>query len=823
MKTTFASTALRLLTAGAYFLPIAAFAQTVPTASNEDTVEVNEGVGEIVVTAQRRSENIQNVPIAISAFSNETLAQRGLTNVGQISGYTPNVEIKNTASFAGSSQILVASIRGIGQNDFAFNLEPGVGVYIDGVYYARSLGAVVDLLDLERIEVLKGPQGTLFGRNTIGGALNIVTRDPGEAFKYQLEATTGRFSRTDLRGSVDVPLIEDKLLSQFSFSVKRRDGYQRRIPFAGAAGSITDLGSFITADAPGGSNTQGGENVINLRGKLKWIASDVFKMVVSADYTRANQEARPSTLIKTFAAPTDGTVLAAYNGCIFGGAPAFICSQRGTVNTSFFGVNIDADPNNNRLPISDAFVTGNIDTTYARGSNYDDLTSWGLSATAELELSESATVKSITAYRNLDSKFGSEISGMPILGNDASFLMDQSQFSQELQLSLDSFDNRLKSILGLYYFKEKGGLTDLPVIGEGLIQIFGPNEFRNKAFAAFAHEHFDITDKWGVTFGMRYTKENKRFEGFQQDLNSFFIRSRGVDPNGALPPAIIAILPDPTDRTRLYPLGVNRRSFSNTSFRLGTEYKFTSDVMAYYSFSQGFKSGGWTTRLLDVIPTNNANDLTFLPEKADTHELGLKSTFFDRNLRLNIAAFTTKYSNIQVTQFNGISPVFKNAGRSTIRGIEAELQARLGNLSLNGSIGYLDAFYKSLSPGVTFSVNNNLVNTPKWSGSFGANYRYELASGSSFSLASDYTYKSNSSPDAENSPFLQSGNVGLINGSIAFSAPEDLWGLTFGVHNLTDKRFVVGGFDQSAPGQIGYVAAAYNPPRQWYLTLRIKN
>ena len=802
-----------------------AFVAPAPVHAQEtQAAQAGAGVGDIVVTAQRRSESIQQVPIAVSAMSSSTLQQRGLTNVAQISAYTPNVDIKNTASFAGSSQILVASIRGIGQNDFAFNLEPGVGVYIDGVYFARSLGAVVDLLDLERVEVLKGPQGDLFGRNTIGGALNIVTRDPSTDFHYQLEATTGRFSRTDVRGSVDVPLVQDKLLSQFSFSVKRRDGYQKRIPFPGAAGTVSDLGGFITAGPPGGSDTQGGENVVNLRGKLKWVGSDSFKLLISGDYTRANQETRPSTLLKTFAGPTDQTAMAVYNGCIFGLAPPFLCSNRAVVGTSFFGVNVDADPNNNRLPISDAFVTGNKDTTYARGSNYDDLTSWGLSGTAEWSATDKLTVKSITAYRKLSSKFGSEIAAMPILGNDASFVMKQKQFSQELQLSHSGLDDRLKSVIGLYYFSESGSLLDLPVIAEGLIQVFGPNSFKNKAYAAFAHENFAITDHLGLTFGVRATREKKRFEGMQHELNSFFLRSRGIDPNGPIPPAILPILPDPSDITRLYPMGVNHQTFSNVSFRAGVDYKFSRDVMAYYSFSQGFKSGGWTTRLLDVIsPPNDVSQLTFRPEKANTHEIGLKSTPFDRHLRLNLAAFTTDYTDIQVTQFNGISPVFKNAGKATIKGFEAEAQAKIGDLSLSGSLGHLDAYYRSLDAGVTFPVTNRLVNTPKWSASFGANYDLVLASSARISLAGDYTYKSNSSPDAENSPYLQSGKVGLLNGSISYNAPEDRWGVTFGVHNITDKRFVVGGFDQSGAGQIGYVAAAYNPPRQWYLTLRVKN
>ena len=800
-------------------LPAITGAQAVQGAQKDAGLQLEE----IIVTAQKRKENAQEVPIAITAVSGKSLQQMGLGNVADLSGHVPNIDIKNTVSFAGSSQILVAAIRGIGQNDFAFNLEPGVGVYIDGVYYARSLGAVVDLLDLERIEVLKGPQGTLFGRNTIGGALNVVTRDPEKEFKSQLEATTGRFNRTDLRASIDVPLIDNTLLSQLSFSSKRRDGYQKRIPFPGQAGTISDEGNFLTAGTPGGSDTQGGENSLNVRGKFKWIPSDNFKVLLSGDYTNARQEARPATLIKTFAGPTDGTALTAYNGCIFGAAPPFICSKRGTVNTSFFGVNVDADPNNNRLPVSDAFVNGNIDSSYARGSNYDNLESWGLSATADWTLSDDMSLKSITAYRTLDSTFGSEIAAAPIVANDASFAMNQLQFSEELQFNLNSFDQRLRSVFGLYYFRESGGLTDYVVFGEGLIQVYGPNDFKNKAFAAFMHENLAITEQWGLTLGVRLTDEKKEFEGFQHDLNSFFIRTRGVDPNGPLPASILSILPDPADPTLLYPMGSNHLEFKNASFRAGTEYKFTDDVMTYYSFSQGFKSGGWTTRLLDVIPGNNAADLRFNPEKADTNEIGVKSELLDHHLRLNAAMFSTVYKDMQVTVFNGISPVFSNAGKSKIDGFEVEAQARMGNLSLNAGGGHLNARYTELDPTkATFPITNSLVNTPKWTGTLSAMCDFHLPNSSQLTVGGDFSYKTSTSPDAENSPYLKSGDIRTLNGSLSWSNADDKRSVTFGIHNITDQRFIVGGFDQSHPGQVGFVSAGYSPPREWYLTLRVK-
>jgi len=808
---------------GTSTLALSAALSTAAYAQSETDENSVRQLDTIIVTAQKRQENLQDVPIAISALDSQGLERRGITRVDQISGFIPNIDIKNTVSFAGSSQILVASIRGIGQNDFAFNLEPGVGVYIDGVYFARSLGAVVDLLDLERIEVLKGPQGTLFGRNTIGGALNVITRRPKGEYGYQLELSTGSFSRTDVRGSVDIPLIEDQLLSQFSFSVKRRDGYQRRIPFPGAAGTVTDLGNFLTAGPAGGSDTQGGENVFNGRAKILWEPRDDFSLLLSADYTNANQEARSTTLLATFAGPTDGTALSAFNGCLFGAAPAFICSERGVVGTSFFGVNVDADPNNDRIPFTDALITGDIDTNFSRGSNFDDLVAWGVHATADYDFSPNVSLKSITAYRSLDSQFGAEIAGAPFVGNDASFDMNQTQFSQELQLNINLLDGRFKSILGAYYFTEQGGLTDTPIFGEGIIQIFGQNDFNNRAFAFFAHETFDITERWGVTFGARYTNERKDFEGFQQDLNSFFLRVRGADPNLPLPPEITAILPDPNDPTRIFPLGPNRLNFDDVSFKAGTEYRVTDDTLAYYSFSQGFKSGGFSTRLLDVVPGNSIDSLIFDPETANTHEVGVKSELFNNRVRLNAAVFTTDFNDIQVTVFNGISPVFSNAGQARIRGFELEGEARFGNLSLNAGLGHLDAEYTELGENVTFSITNDLVNTPTWSATIGGSYDIDLANNSGrISILGDFNIKSSTSPDAENSPFLRSGRTDILNTAIAYHDPNDRWSLTAGVNNLTDERFIVGGFDQSGPGQVGFVGASFSPPRQWFLTLRVK-
>src|SRR5580698_145523 len=234
---------------------------------------------EIVVTAQKRSENVQKVPIAITAFTAETIQSKGLDNLHALSNLTPNVNLDGGAPFSGDSSVLSASIRGIGQDDFAFNLDPGVGVYLDGVYLARTIGANQNLLDVDRIEILKGPQGTLFGRNTIGGAINIVTHTPGDEFSIHGQATVGSYQRHDISMTTDIP-ISSSLLTTFSVSSLTRDGYQNTIPFpATAPYQVTGQADYPKAPGNESSSTNGGQNQQVIRGKILWHAADNFDVI----------------------------------------------------------------------------------------------------------------------------------------------------------------------------------------------------------------------------------------------------------------------------------------------------------------------------------------------------------------------------------------------------------------------------------------------------------------------------------------------------------------------------------------------------------------
>ena len=761
------------------------------------------GIEEIIVTAQKRAENLQDVPIAVSAFTNDAMKVKGMTNVAQLGDFTPNVEIDTTSSFSGSTQVLTAYIRGIGQNDFAFNLDPGVGVYVDGVYYARTIGAVLDLLDLERIEVLKGPQGTLFGRNTIGGAINIITRKPADEYQAQGEVTIGQYNRTDFRGAVDIPIIQGKLHSQLAFSSKNRDGYHEYRDWTAGGTFQTNANSLVRV-VDTRYDEAGGENTDNIRAKLDWLASDAVNVTFGIDYSRVDEQPTPSQLLGLI----PGGLADAYNACISTAdaamAPPFCSQPIANAGNILLGVNVDADPGNNFLPFDERFIIdGPQDFSYSTGAGYSQVETRGLSTTVNWDVNDDLKFKSITAFRDLDSAFGVNVPGTPfIIGNHA-FTMTQEQFSQEFQLTGVSFRNKANWVLGAYYFHEEGNLTDYVHFAEGLLQILGPNDFDTDAYAIFSNVDYALTENIGLTAGVRYTVEDKEFLGAQRDLNSLAFKA-------GFP---LALHPDPTDTTLYFPSGVNKQNFDNISIRLGTQYRFDNGNMIYVSYSEGYKSGGWTTRAtVPILEAPNFNE-----ETAETIEIGFKGRFLSDKIQANIALFTTTYNDLQVTVQAGVSPVTENAADSQIDGIEVELITLLSEqFSLTSNFGYLNARYTDLGPGTNLTTDFLFVNTPEFSASVSADYIIPLFSFGEVLFHADYSYKDKQANEGENQPLLISQPANLFNAVIRYTNLRQDWELSLGVRNLTDDRYIVAG--QNQPG-IGYAGGTYNRPREWYITL----
>lgn len=806
------------------------------------------GIQEIVVTAQKRAENVQNVPIAISAFAGSALQERAVADISALSNLAPNVTFDASTPFSGSNLVLAAYIRGIGANDFAFNLDPGVGVYLDGVYLARTVGANQDLADVERIEVLKGPQGTLFGRNTIGGAVSIVTHDPGNTFAIKGDVSTGSYRLFQVRGVVDVPLSDD-LRSSVAFSMKRRDGYMTRIAFPGGGNFNTPpLTSFKAADYKGiGLGREGGENSWSTRGKLVWNDGGPFKLTLSGDYSLSDSAATPNTVLRTFPAVFAGTyncaLTATVNSSCGGGPPSFafapgVAGLYGLFDLpSPFGVNVDANPSNDRVPYDDRFLTGDIDKSYATGNNFSRMTNWGVAATAAYDLTDTLQVKSITAYRKLGWKSGMDLDGSPLNFLQVSFIMNQHQFSQELQLLGTALDQKLHYVLGGYYFREAGNLHDYVTFAEGLLQVDGPNNLSTRNGALFGQIDWSPNELLGFTIGARYTRENKSFEGFQADNNGLvykILQQVGVPPCASLTPIsdacrIAANFPNPGQPLRYYIAGVQKQKFSNFSPKVGVQLHPMQDVMLYGSWSRGYKSGGWTTRLSNPLPYAP----NFGPEKAETFEAGVKSQWLDRHLQLNAAIFQTNYDGIQLNFQQGVSPTIQNAGDARIRGFEVEMVAApVDGLTVNASVGYLDAVYTKVDAGAQVAANpdpvfgnygvfpgETLPKTPKWKFNISPRYAFSLGQYGQLTLLGDYTHTSRLKNDTEGYFMLVRPATDVVNASVQYEAPGERWSVTVGGTNVTNERYLVTGQAQLAGGQ---VYGTYSRPAEWYARFQFK-
>jgi len=821
---------------------------------------------EVIVTAQKRSENVQQVPIAISAFTASALQERSVGDISALSNLAPNVTLDAGTPFSGSSSVLAAYIRGIGQNDFAFNLDPGVGVYLDGVYLARTVGANQDLLDVERVEVLKGPQGTLFGRNTIGGAISVVTRDPGADFGYQADVTTGSFDLMKVRGSIDVPL-SNTLTSSLTVGVKRRDGYQKRVPFdfGGQVYDLNDIRDYQHINYQSASR-EGGDDVWNARVKLKWDNGGAVQARLSADFTNIDQPAAANSLL--LAVPSvpgpfaglasnnvPGTALdpTASTGFLFAGLYNFcigatdaqiaarnaqnLCGPRGTtLNPSrqlapLAGVNVDANPFNNRLPFDNRFVTNDPDKSYATGASNQKLRNWGVAGVLDFELTDALALKSITAFRDMAWKVGLDVDGSPLTAAAVSFEMNQQQVSQEFQFLGHALDNKLKYVLGLYYFREQGDLHDYVTFADGMLQIDGPNQLWTRNYGAFTQIDWRITDLFGITVGGRYTKENKEFEGAQADLNGFNYKLFNcMNFAGCRAPLSF---PDPNYALRYYVPGTQKKDFNNFSPKVGVQLYPADDLMIYTSYAEGYKTGGWTTRLSNPLPPDPVTGVVPAPdfdeEEAKTYEIGLKSQFFGNRLQVNAAVFRTDYDGIQLTFQQGVSPTIQNAGDARIKGAELEVNTVLTDgFTLAASIGYTDTEYTSVLPQSVVAPNPfqegvfvgaELPKTPKSKFNLSPRYEIALAGGAAVVLLADYTRVGKLWNDTERTLLLEREASDLINASIAYQAEGGKWDVTLGGTNLSDERFLTTGQAQIGGGLI---YGTYNRPREWYLMLHVR-
>jgi iron complex outermembrane recepter protein len=850
---------------------------------------------EVVVTAERREEKLQDVPIAVTAFTNETLVSRNMTDIHSLTNLTPSVNLDAASPFSGDRSVLSASIRGIGQDDFAFNLNPGVGVYLDGVFLARTIGSNLNLLDIDRIEILKGPQGTLFGANTIGGAINVVTHNPGDTARFVGSVTGGQYNRRDVGFTADIPITEN-LLSSITVATQNQTGWAKTIPYPtnspyGSTPFVVDPDTAYPKAGYATSDNWGGTGVTSMRGKLVWKASDKLDVTFTADWTHQDQTALNYTVLATYGqqGTTPGnlnfsTFSTLYNLCISnnaatlpaaiqasGGPPTFVpvnalfagvCSQPRAhvpglsvggaplVGAGYVGgpagpYNINNHPGTSYLGTNQpriwfdlaATQTGNIDTTYSTGPDFARNDVFGGSVTGVYHFGNGMDLKSITGYRQIKWNIGTDLDGTPETLQEVTDAQHQWQVSQEFQLLGKALDGNLNYVGGLYYFKEAGYVHDYVPFEDILFVYDVANDIQNEDYAAFINLDYRLSN-WGFSAGGRYTHVKTNFLGGQSDLNSF--------PLGSTLYPIVTGLP----YLRYFPAIPDSQSWDIFDPKLGIQYHFSPDLMAYASWAKGFKQGGWTTRLSAVI--TDPTFARFSPEYSSTYELGLKSEWFNRRVLANAAVYYTDYTGIQLNVQQGISPVYTNAGNAKIKGAELELQWLVGGgLQINVSGDYIDAYYTYVNPnanipqqilpdgtnvcpataivgepphpvcaiqppGVT-QLDAKLPKTPKYKGSIWPSYDFVLPSTATLRLLAAFTYTSEIWNDSLNTPELRRPASRQLDASLHYVSPGGKYDLAFGGTNLTDDRYCTAGSPNAGAGEVG---CYYNPPRMWYVSLR---
>jgi iron complex outermembrane receptor protein len=499
--------------------------------------------------------------------------------------------------------------------------------------------------------------------------------------------------------------------------------------------------------------------------------------------------------------------------------------------------------------------TGSIDATYANGPSFAKSDSYGASLTLDWLISENMKLKSITGYRGIVWNIGTDLDGTPESFQEVTDSQKQHQISQELQLTGKLLNDRLNYATGLYYFTESGYVHDFVPFDSGYLYIGDvANDVKTDSYAVYTHWDFKLTDQWGLTAGGRYSEERKKFLGGQSDLNGFNYKISGcLDPNAPahnfIPPVPspgptcqqLLGFPVPGQPLRYFPNVWDHQDWNVFTPTAGTQYQITPDMMAYFSFSKGFKSGGWTTRLSN--PISNPDMARFSPEYDKTYEVGLKSQWFDHHLQANLAAFESFYDGIQLNVQEGPSPVYQNAGNARIKGVEIEVQSVFDNgLSLNFSGGYLDAYYTFLNPCLLyftnaagqcvpsagaqyvpglggFSYGSELPKTPKYKGTLSPVYDLRLPAGGTMRFMADYTYVTHLFNDAPNTVLLERDSTHTVNASIHYLPPSAKYEFILGGTNLTDDRYLIVGSTNYAAGE---VVGSYNPPRMWYFTINAK-
>ncbi|MDR3386343.1 MAG: TonB-dependent receptor [Rudaea sp.] len=681
------------------------------------------GLTDIVVTARRISEKLQDVPVSVTAFSGADLQRQNAVSVSDVANFTPGFTVVQSPS---SPTALFLSLRGQVQGDALATLEPSVGTYIDGLYVARAYGLNADLLDISSAQILKGPQGTLFGRNTSAGALVLETNKPNlDKLTGDVRVGYGRFNDVDASAVINLPIVKDFFALRGAILVHERDGY------------ITD------------SNT--GEkynNINNVTGRLKalWQPTPDFSIIASGEWFsyKTNGPARQLRYVTGTALAYEELASTQFAGLASVAPPAVAAAllQASTPPASQIGA-YNTDPNSATL--DDAPRTVTRTQTYSVTAQYD---------------SAIGTLKAIGGYRRVTDFSNIDLDGTPYQILQTAGYQDLHQWSGELQLTGRTLHNRLEYAAGVTYFTEAGydnstandatsfatflGFAGaVPGVPAGT---FIPNmtdsydgTINNKSFGVYGQGTYHLTDQLSLTAGLRYSNDKKSL--VTHNGNALYNQSAFISCDL---PTLATLANDNC-------AAAHSNTFSKVSYTIGLDYKITPDVLVYIKAGRGYRSGGENLR----ANGDPATFAPFLPEINDEQEIGIKSEFFDRRLRVNIAAYHNVITDAQRELLLGVPGTTEtltelyNAQKQRTYGFEADAAAVLTrDITLNAGTAYTDPKYVTYTQPIAFGSSTYVDHSsdffsyaPKWTFNAAIDLHHTFAAGR-FHARGDLSYMS---------------------------------------------------------------------------------
>ncbi len=754
---------------------------------------------EVIVTAQKREQNLQEVPIAITAYSPAQLEAAGASTIIDIEKSTPNAQLRASR---GTNSTLTAFIRGIGQQDPLWGFEPGVGVYLDDVYIARPQGAVMDLMDLERLEILRGPQGTLYGKNTIGGAIKYVTKKMTGEHSGSVKVAVGSHGQNDIKVSNQVPMIEDKLYFGYAAGILKRDGFGTQYKDYNSA-----TGTF------GREEENYNKDVKAARATLEYSPTDSLFFRLAGDALEDTSNNR--------------------------------CGHR-------FDTNTVAGPNGEFFAPTDTVYDSECGMTEEQ-----EVLARGYSLTAEYDVNDELTTKLVLSRRKGSTQTFIDFDGTPVDSFEIPAIYDDEQTTGELQVNWTT-DN-IAIVGGLFYYDgTAAGAFDALFAQFGGVGVLSGTAFTNgvrgevdtESTGAYVNVDWDISDRLGLTVGGRYTRDEKA--AIAQRV--LFVTTRAFAGSNNQGSFLTYGLLENAGSTPSYATDFDKNDMNNSwnefSPTVKVDYNLGDETMLYVSYSEGFKSGGFDMRTDARFEPNAVEG--YDPETVQTYELGLKTQLFDNRLRLNVGAFYTDYTNMQVTvQAPAPAPTFfsstvVNAGESEIQGleIEASFQATDG-LAINVAAGLLDAEFITVSEIVpTGAVDGNgdpvlttinranpntvngvdyeawgMQNAPDYNYQVAAVYDLEIGDAGSLQFNLAYSYRDDVRMFESNTSQLDQEGYGLVDASVVWKSSSEQWSATLSGKNLADEEYRTGGYNFPATAGEDAILGFYGDPRTVTLTL----